>query len=376
MRDTCETARVKLNIGGQRFETTISTLTGNGKFTTFFTSLLTHTQVSNEYFIDRDGDAFGPLLSFLRTGTLHIPPTISESAVRQEADYFCIPIPPREPTRPQGSVRFDGMYLSFGGARTTPDASGNDSSSFAGAAEGEVRAYLQFSRDGSVVLGRREADGQWSALRCRYSCLAGGLLLVRREEARDQTSEAEDGTPIPPDEHEQLELSAVVLDAEFIEVITCGRVGRLENPFHFVQSHAPRPGSAFVSQAAHLAKQPAPGRTGPGRVVLAFQSDREVGVMVTSSHPGWSSATSSNFSVDCGRRSLTEGGTDPAGAAPVDDLWHLEISNGNFSRTVDFVSLGDHALVEFVQLNAQHEPQLIWYRPIAKLSHPWRMSCT
>ena len=41
-----------------------------------------------------------------------------------------------------------------------------------------------------------------------------------------------------------LELSAVVLDTQYIEVITCGRVGRLENPFHFVPSEPPRPGAA------------------------------------------------------------------------------------------------------------------------------------
>ena len=35
------------------------------------------------------------------------------------------------------------------------------------------------------------------------------------------------------------------------------------------------------------------------------------------------------------------------------------------------VSLGEHGLIEFVQLNAQHEPQLIWYRPIHKTANPW-----
>ena len=48
-------------------------------------------------------------------------------------------------------------------------------------ASGDVRAYLLFTDNGSALLGRREADGQWSQLRCRYSCLAGGLLLVQRE---------------------------------------------------------------------------------------------------------------------------------------------------------------------------------------------------
>ena len=54
-----------------------------------------------------------------------------------------------------------------------------------------------------------------------------------------------------------------------------------------------------------------------------------------------------------------------------DELWHVHISGGQFSRTVDFVSLGAHGLVEFVQLGIMHEPQLIWYRPLSKEGNPW-----
>ena len=44
----------------------------------------------------------------------------------------------------------------------------------------------------------------------------------------------------------------------YIEVITCGRVGRLENPFHFVASEPPRPGTAFASQAPLSRSWPSP----------------------------------------------------------------------------------------------------------------------
>lgn len=178
------------------------------------------------------------------------------------------------------------------------------------------------------------------------------------------------------------ERGAASTPRRFIEVLKCGRVGRLENPFHFVKSEPPRPGTAFASQAA----QPAPGRTGPGRVVLSFESESVVGVMVTSSHPSWSSVTGSAYRTLRGQRGGGEvavpaaapSGDEPTThsaptpLAPTDQLWHLEISgNANFSRSADFVSLGERGIVEFVQLNAQHQPQLIWYRPLRQGTSPW-----
>ena len=84
-----------------------------------------------------------------------------------------------------GAVRFDGLYLSFGAAPRMNAVEDEDAfvergSVGSAVASGGVRAYLLFTDNGSALLGRREADGQWSQLRCRYSCLAGGLLLVQR----------------------------------------------------------------------------------------------------------------------------------------------------------------------------------------------------
>jgi len=384
--------RVRLNIGGRRFETTQTTLTGDGKLQTFFSSLIRHakpSQTKEEVFIDRDGDAFAPLLTFLRTGILHIPDSLSEAVVRTEADFYCIPLPPAEPVRPAGIVRHDGMYLSFAAGRVPDGGEGSSSC----VATGDVRAYLQFGLHRNVVLGRREADGQWSTTRCRYSCLAGGLLLVHRTQHCKVGSDNEADVPTSGSDGEAqdpIELSAVVLDAAYIEVISCGRVGRLEKPFHFIASRTPTPGMAFVSQTAHnaLNSSMAPG---PGRVVLAFESDVSVGVMVTSSQPGWSAATASHYRAFCHRHAKAAGAPKTAPdetsrrvdsereslvstaspLTPSEDLWHIHIDNGNFTRTVDFVSLSDHALVEFVQLNAKHDPQPIWYRPVAKTVNPW-----
>ena len=85
--------RVRLNVGGKRFETTVGTLTqGGDKSLNFFSSIVRHEPPAEgeEIFIDRDGEAFGPLLSYLRTGCLHIPPGVSEAAVRCEAEFYCI----------------------------------------------------------------------------------------------------------------------------------------------------------------------------------------------------------------------------------------------------------------------------------------------
>ena len=76
--------------------------------------------------------------------------------------------------------------------------------------------------------------------------------------------------------------------------------------------------------------------------------------------------------ASAGRRSPAEVAADEDAEAPADALYHVRIRSINFSRTVDFVSLGERGLVEFVQLNALMEPQLIWYRPLLKSSHPWQ----
>jgi len=88
-----QTEIVKLNIGGTKFTTSKTTLINMGD--NFFSRLVQGTissYVDEEgyYFVDRNGDLFGPILDFLRTGSLIIPPVISVRAILCEADFYSI----------------------------------------------------------------------------------------------------------------------------------------------------------------------------------------------------------------------------------------------------------------------------------------------
>ena len=67
--------RLRLNIGGSKFETTVHTLTKHAD--TYFSAAFSgrHVPLDSEgyYFIDRDSKHFGAILSFLRTGKLRLP---------------------------------------------------------------------------------------------------------------------------------------------------------------------------------------------------------------------------------------------------------------------------------------------------------------
>lgn len=77
---------VKLNVGGKRFETLRSTLLSIEG--TYFTGLLKDCENLNneEIFIDRDGEKFGPILSYLRGDrNVFIDP--------MEASFYALPLP-------------------------------------------------------------------------------------------------------------------------------------------------------------------------------------------------------------------------------------------------------------------------------------------
>ncbi len=86
---------VKLNVGGTRYMTTVATLTGRGN--NFFTALLkpgTPLVRDDEgyIFIDRDGSYFGPLLTYLRTGELDVPASMSRRLLEREALFYLIDV--------------------------------------------------------------------------------------------------------------------------------------------------------------------------------------------------------------------------------------------------------------------------------------------
>ncbi|XP_048557704.1 BTB/POZ domain-containing protein At4g30940-like [Triticum urartu] len=85
--------RIRLNVGGQVFETTADTLTGAGEGTMLAAMLepcwnAGATGGVPEYFIDRDPACFASLLDMLRTGELHVPSAIPERMLFQEASYY------------------------------------------------------------------------------------------------------------------------------------------------------------------------------------------------------------------------------------------------------------------------------------------------
>ena len=92
----CSSAPIRLNIGGYRYVTTKDTLLQVGK-SHFFAVLLSGSMnptVDEEgaYFVDRNGKYFEPLLDYLRTGILDIPPSMSRAHVMEQALFFGIEI--------------------------------------------------------------------------------------------------------------------------------------------------------------------------------------------------------------------------------------------------------------------------------------------
>jgi len=88
---------IKLNIGGHYYQTTRDTLLKGQR--NFFTALLSGQMRAIQddvgaYFIDRDGEYFQPILGFMRTGELYIPPHLVPEKVYLEAQYFNIKLPP------------------------------------------------------------------------------------------------------------------------------------------------------------------------------------------------------------------------------------------------------------------------------------------
>jgi hypothetical protein len=86
--------RVYLDIGGQRFATTIKTLTQTNSI--FFQTLITEkwnenkNSIDNQIFIDRDGRLFEYILKYLRTGELNIDEKILRKDLLIEARYYTL----------------------------------------------------------------------------------------------------------------------------------------------------------------------------------------------------------------------------------------------------------------------------------------------
>eukprot|EP01127_Copromyxa_protea_P000781 TRINITY_DN1068_c0_g1_i1.p1 TRINITY_DN1068_c0_g1~~TRINITY_DN1068_c0_g1_i1.p1 ORF type:complete len:274 (+),score=37.02 TRINITY_DN1068_c0_g1_i1:385-1206(+) len=91
---------VKINVGGERFMTTINSLSSKG--TNFLTLMVANDRKGTIpalvdekgfYFIDRSGKLFRIILEYLRTGSLYIPENIEKLQLSAEFDFYQIPNP-------------------------------------------------------------------------------------------------------------------------------------------------------------------------------------------------------------------------------------------------------------------------------------------
>lgn len=85
--------RVRLNVGGIRYETTIGTLSSEpGYFRTMFSGSFDNTPDSNgEFFIDRNGEIFSYILDFLRNKTITVPAQRKRlKDIEREARFFSL----------------------------------------------------------------------------------------------------------------------------------------------------------------------------------------------------------------------------------------------------------------------------------------------
>ncbi|PRP82030.1 hypothetical protein PROFUN_03720 [Planoprotostelium fungivorum] len=89
--------RVVLNIGGTRFETCASTLSKypDSLLGTMFHERNRHLRCMDskgEYFFDRCPNAFTAIIEFYRTGHLQRPHTVNRKVMRNEVDFWMLPL--------------------------------------------------------------------------------------------------------------------------------------------------------------------------------------------------------------------------------------------------------------------------------------------
>nr|GEY90071.1 BTB/POZ domain-containing protein At3g09030 [Tanacetum cinerariifolium] len=104
--------RIKLNVGGKLFETTLSTLQSGGP-----DSLLSALSVSSSneqpIFIDRDPEIFSPLLSLLRTNRLPKTHPFSVTELTQEAEFYGIESILHHALKPINLSAIDAKVVTF-----------------------------------------------------------------------------------------------------------------------------------------------------------------------------------------------------------------------------------------------------------------------
>jgi len=121
----------------------------------YFSSLLgedfgTKLDEKGEYFIDRDGQYFQPILEYLRTGELNIPQDLSKKAIAREANYYDISIPllsvryTSTSHSPSPSPRSNGVYMCADDASSQFYVFGVDNKGFSNKDQLEFRWKIKF----------------------------------------------------------------------------------------------------------------------------------------------------------------------------------------------------------------------------------------
>lgn len=89
-QSTTTSDRVKLNVGGKLFETTVSTLQSGGPDSLLSILSTTRPNTSNPVFIDRDPEIFTVLLSLLRSKSLPYKTRFTNNELIEESIYYGI----------------------------------------------------------------------------------------------------------------------------------------------------------------------------------------------------------------------------------------------------------------------------------------------
>jgi len=89
--------KVILNVGGQRFETHVQTLERYpesllGVMFAGRNKGIRRPDSNGEYFFDRDPHYFTPILNYYRVGKIELPPGCTKRMMKEELDYFQIPV--------------------------------------------------------------------------------------------------------------------------------------------------------------------------------------------------------------------------------------------------------------------------------------------
>jgi hypothetical protein len=174
--------RVKLNVGGVKFETTLRTLQRqpNSMLATMFSGIAgfeVTADAEGYVFIDRGGEHFGAILDLLRTGELAVPTDErSRLALGRELGFYLLTLPPGVRLQPtSGYTREDvKAHLLAGKSLSHMDLAGLDLSGLCFPLL-QPQAPLSFSK--SLMTGWQGLDTSWQGANFADANLSNAWFL-------------------------------------------------------------------------------------------------------------------------------------------------------------------------------------------------------